>query len=81
MPKPPSVDLATASIQLDGNIRHIEEFTVKELKDELVRRGNSDFSKWDVWIKLSPFILLLAMGVLWKAGTLANGSYLTCLFQ
>jgi hypothetical protein len=67
MPKPPSVNLAAPRISV-GALRPIEEFTVKELKDELLRRGNVDFSKIELWVKLSPFILLCAMGILWKAG-------------
>jgi hypothetical protein len=68
MQKLPSLDLSRVQIPLSGSNLDIQEFTVKELKDELLRRGNVDFSKWEVLVKLSPFILLLAMGILWKAG-------------
>jgi hypothetical protein len=77
----PSLDLASVRIPDDAPARPVKEFTTKELKDELIRRGVADFSKWDVLIKLSPFILLLAMGVLWKLGQTMNGAYFTCLFQ
>jgi hypothetical protein len=80
-----SRDVAVPSAAMAGTgkeplKRSLAEFTITELKDELIRRGCADFSKWEVLIKLSPFILLLAMGVLWKAGTLADGSYLSCIF-
>lgn len=74
MPNPPSLDLAKVKIPLSP--ADIQAFTTKELKDELIRRGNADFSKWDVWIKLSPFLILAAMGVLWKLGETVN--YLRC---
>jgi hypothetical protein len=76
MPNVPSIDLATAPMNLAGVSRPIEQFTVAELKDELLRRGNVDFSKWEVAIKLSPFLVLFAAVAIWKAKLT-----LGCLFQ
>jgi hypothetical protein len=79
MQKLPFVDLAKASISLEP--RSIREFTVKELKDELLRRGNADFSKIELWVKLSPFILLFLMSLVWKGAQTMDGTYLACLLQ
>lgn len=83
MPQPPSLDLSRVRIPLGSapSPSELESCTTKELKDELLRRGNVDFSKWEVLVKLSPFILLLAMGILWKASQAMDGTYLGCLLQ
>ena len=57
----------------------IQSFTTAELKDELLRRGNVDFSKIELWVKLSPFILLLGMGFVWKIKSSIDGASLWCL--
>lgn len=83
MPKPPSLDLSRIRIPLGSapSPTELESCTTKELKDELLRRGCVDFSKWEVAIKLSPFFLLAAMGIIWKLGLVMNGTYLGCLLQ
>jgi hypothetical protein len=77
MQKLPSVDLAR--VRIPDDVRSIREFTVAELKDELLRRGNVDFSKIELWVKLSPFILFLAMGIAWKIKGSMDGASLWCL--
>lgn len=79
MAKPPSVDIFAGKIPLSPS--PLSEFSDKELKDALIDRGCVDFSKWEVLIKLSPFILLLGMGTLWKASQALDGTYLGCLLQ
>lgn len=79
MQKLPSLDLAR--VQIPGDVRSIREFTVTELKDELLRRGNVDFSKWEVAVKLSPFILLFVMVCTYKLAKSFDGTYLSCLLQ
>lgn len=79
MQKLPSLDLAR--VQIPGDVRSIREFTVTELKDELLRRGNVDFSKWEVAVKLSPFILLFVMVCTYKLSQVIDGTYLSCLLQ
>lgn len=75
MQKLPSVDISAHRFP-SSDARPIERFTIAELKDELLRRGNVDFSKWEVAIKLSPFIVLFAAVAIWKAKLT-----LGCLFQ
>jgi hypothetical protein len=83
MPQTPSLNLSRVRIPLGSapTAAELESCTTKELKDELLRRGNVDFSRWEVLVKLSPFILLLSMGILWKLGQTMNGTYLGCLLQ
>lgn len=80
MPNPPSVDLASARIPL-GTARPITDWTITELKDELLRRGCADFSKWEVLVKLSPFIVLFAAVLIYKLSLAIDGTYLGCLLQ
>lgn len=79
MQKLPSLDLAKVKIPLDP--RDLREFTVTELKDELLRRGNVDFSRWEVLVKLSPFILLFSAVCIYKLSQALDGTYLGCLLQ
>lgn len=83
MPTLPSLDLSRVRIplQADTEPRGIQEFTIAELKDELLRRGNVDFSKWEVIIKLSPFFLLFGAVTVYKLSQALNGTYLGCLLQ
>ena len=76
----PSLDLSSVQIP-DDPARPLAEYTVPELKDELIRRGCADFSRWEVLVKLSPFILLFAAVCIYKFGKFMDGSYLGCLLQ
>jgi hypothetical protein len=76
MPHVPSIELAPQPMNLSGVARPIDQYTTAELKDELLRRGNVDFSKWEVAIKLSPFLVLFAAVAIWKAKLT-----LGCFFQ
>jgi hypothetical protein len=83
MPLPPAKALffPRARPSQPPKSRPIQEFTVAELKDELLRRGNVDFSRFEVLIKLSPFLLLFAMGLIWKLSVLMDGTMLACILQ
>jgi hypothetical protein len=77
----PSIDLASVRITDDAPIaRALREYTTEELKAELLRRGNVDFSKWDVAIKMGPILVVLLAIVLWKLGKVYDGSMWSCLF-
>ena len=78
-PNLPSLDLASIRVPSEGPARLVEEFTTTERKEELIRRGCADFSKWEVIVKLSPFLLLLAMGISWKVHDAMQGN-LFCLW-
>ena len=59
--------------------RPVGEYSTHELKQELLRRGFTDFSRYEWAIKLSPFLLLFIAATLWKFGQ-DNGGLLGCLF-
>jgi hypothetical protein len=81
MPQPPSLDLSRVRIPLGSapSPIELESCTTKELKDELLRRGNVDFSKWELAVKLSPFILLFTAVLLYKLRSSWDGTLLECL--
>ena len=60
--------------------RPLREFTTEELKDELLRRGCADFSKWEVAIKMGPIAVVLLAIILWKLGKMYDGSMWSCFF-
>lgn len=59
--------------------RPLPEYLTAELKQELLRRGFTDFSRWEWAVKLSPLLLLFIAVTLWKFGR-DNGGLLGCLF-
>ncbi len=79
----PSIDLSRVRIPLGAapTAAELESCTTKELKDELLRRGNVDFSRWEVLVKLSPAILLFVAVLIYKLGLSLDGTYLGCLLQ
>jgi hypothetical protein len=83
MPSPPSLDLSRVRIPLGSapSPTELESCTTKELKDELLRRGNVDFSKWELAVKLSPFALLFCAVLIYKLSVLWDGTLWGCLLQ
>ena len=75
----PSLDLSSVQIP-DDSARPLAEYTVPELKDELIRRGCADFSKWDVAIKMGPWLVLILAFTLLKLRHTFDGTLFACLF-
>jgi hypothetical protein len=63
----------------DDAPRPLPEYLTIELKLELLRRGLTDFSRYEWLVKLSPFVLLFITGIIWKYGQNNPGSLLSCL--
>jgi hypothetical protein len=57
----------------------LRRFTTKDLKDELIDRGCTDFSKLSMHFQLAPFYLFLALLIVMQIGKLSDGSLLACL--
>lgn len=81
MSNPPSIDLANVQIPLTAARSAVSEFTLKELKDELTRRGCVDFSKWEVAIKMGPWLVLILAFTLLKLSETLDGTLLACFLK
>jgi hypothetical protein len=77
----PDASLAADHAEVDdaSPARPLNEYLTIELKRELVRRGLTDFSRWEWLVKLAPFALLFIAATLWKLGQDNPGSILACL--
>jgi hypothetical protein len=76
---PADASFAVASDEQDDTPRPLKEYLTVELKRELLRRGLTDFSRWEWLVKLAPFALLFVAGTIWKYGQDNPGSILACL--
>jgi hypothetical protein len=56
-------------------------FTTSELKAELIRRGCVDFSKWEVAIKMGPWLVLILAFTLLKLSETLDGTLLACFLK
>lgn len=74
MQRLPSLDLAEIAVPVDA--RGLRDFSTAELRTEMRRRSGVNI---DLLVKLSPFLILLAMGIAWKVKTFMNGASLWCL--
>jgi hypothetical protein len=77
MQRLPSRDIAPPRITLEAG-DPLANFTTKELKDALLERGCFDFSRWEVLVKLSPFLVIFAAVFLYKLKHLWDGTLLGC---
>lgn len=59
--------------------RPLPEYLTHELKQELLRRGLTDFSRYEWAITLAPLLLLFVAVTMWKFGR-DNGGLFGCLF-
>jgi hypothetical protein len=75
----PDASLAVGPADDASPARPLNEYLTVELKRELVRRGLTDFSRWELPIKLAPFALLFIAATLWKLGQDNPGSILACV--
>jgi hypothetical protein len=60
MRNPPSIDLASVKIPLRAPRSDLSQFSAEELKDELLARGVTDFSKLEPWIRNALLVIIFA---------------------
>jgi hypothetical protein len=75
----PDASLAVGHADDASPARPLNEYLTTDLKQELLQRGLTDFSRWELALKLSPFVLLFIAATLWKLGQDNPGSILACL--
>ena len=81
----PSADVAYMVDAFDGKeppatSQPLASHFTHELKAELLRRGLTDFSRWQWAVTWSPWALLVLALTLWKVADNMPGTVLACLF-